>query len=218
MPKPQQPKKGNPYNKFRHEAFERNGEQVISGLADAEARTSKGFGDALVAINTSLFALGCFFLRSEQNSARRRDLAEEAEQIWHVHMLAGGFMSYLTKGKPLGMPFGPFAKVALHHICVDLLRRRDRVRTLASLDGFSDPRRDGRDTPELRELELVCRELMEKLPPKWQEVLRSIYWHGRSSLETSDRLQTNPNTVATWHARSRKRLGDEFRKRGYWPP
>ena len=53
---------------------------------------------------------------------------------------------------------------------------------------------------------------METLPPKWQEVLRSIYWDGRSNLETSDQLQTNPQTVATWHLRSRKRLGDEFRK------
>jgi RNA polymerase sigma factor (sigma-70 family) len=218
MSRPKYPAKANPDNKLRREAFERNSEQVISGLADAEARTSREFGEALAAINASLFAMAYSFLRGEPNLARRRDLAEEARQIWHEKMLAVGFKSYLTEGKPLGWPFGRYAIAALFHICVSLLRGRDRVCTLASLDGFSDPRRDPRDAAERRELELDCRELMEKLPPKWQEMLRSIYWHRRSNLETSDRLQTNPNTVATWHARSRKRLGGEFRKRGYWPP
>jgi RNA polymerase sigma factor (sigma-70 family) len=220
MSNPQKPKNENPDNSDRCEALERNSAHVISVLhsADAKARSSKEFGEALAAMNGSLFALAYFFLRGEPNFARRRDLAEEARQIWCAKMLAGGFKSYLTKGKPRGWPFGRYARAALRHICIDLLRGRDRVGTLASLDGFSDPRRDPSDPAERSDLKSDCRELMKTLPPKWQELLRLLYWDGRSSLEASNELRVNLQTVANWHLRSRKRLGDEFRKRGYWPP
>lgn len=220
MSKPLQPEKENPDNKPRGEAFERNSEHVMSGLdlPHAKRRMPEEFVKSLAELNVSLFALSYSFLRSEPNLARRRELAEEARQMWHLKMLAVGFRSYLTNGRPFGLPFGPYARAALYHICVSLLRGRDRACALAALDGFSDPRRDPPYVAERRELESDCRELMESLPPKWQEVLRSIYWDGRSGVETSDRLQTNPQTVANWHLRSRKRLANEFRKRGYWPP
>jgi RNA polymerase sigma factor (sigma-70 family) len=208
-----------PDNKRRREAFERDCQCVISRLDSlhAKRRASDEFHKALAAINVALFAMAYSFLRSRRNLARRRDLAEEARQIWHKKMLAVGFKSYLTKGKPFGKPFGPYARVSLHHICVSLLRDR-RVCTLPSLDGFSDPRRDPREAAERRELELDCRDLMKTLPPHWQELLRSLYWEGRSNFEASDQLDVNPQTVANWHLRSRKQLGNEFRRRGYWPP
>jgi RNA polymerase sigma factor (sigma-70 family) len=220
MSKTKHPATVNPDNGGRREAFERDCQFVISRLDSlhAKRRAAQEFNDALGAINVSLFALAYSFLRSEPNPCRRRDLAEEAQQIWHERMLAVGFKSYLTKGKPFGRPFAPYASAALYHICVNLRRGRDRVCTVATLDGFSDPRRDPRDTAERRELELDCRELMKTLPPHWQELLRSLYWEGRSNLEASDQLDVNPQTVANWHLRSRKQLGDEFRRRGYWPP
>jgi len=220
MSKPKHSNDENPDNNRRREAFERNSAQVMAGLGSphAKRRSAEDFGESLTALNASLFALAYCFLRSEPNPSHRRDLAEEARQIWHVKMLAGGFQSYLTKGKRSGKPFGPYARTALYHICVDILRGRDRICTLATLDGFSDPRRDPRAAAEHRELERTCRELMETLPSKWQEVLRAIYCEGLSGIEISDRLGTNPQSVANWHLRSRKRLGDEFRRRGYWPP
>jgi RNA polymerase sigma factor (sigma-70 family) len=201
----------------RREAFERDCQCVLSRLDSlhAKRRASEEFDKSLAAINAALFAMASSLLGGEPTFARRRDLAEEARQIWHMKMLAVGFKSYLTEGKPQGKPFGPYARVTLHHICVSLLRGRDRVCTLSSLDGFSDPRRD---TAGHRELELDFRELMAELPRHWQEVLRSLYWDGRTSFETSDRLNVNPQTVANWHMRSRKRLGEEFGRRGYWPP
>jgi RNA polymerase sigma factor (sigma-70 family) len=218
MSKGKRPKKENPDNKPRGEAFERHSEHVMATLdsTDAKARRSPKFDEALIGMSGWLFGMAYFFLRGEPNLARRRALAEEAGQIWHVKMLTRGFRKYLTEGKPFGIPFSPFAAIVLRNTCVDLLR--DRVCTLASLDGFSDPRRDPRDPAERRELELACRELMGLLPPRYRDVLRSIYWDGLSVLETSKSMQTNPQNVANWHLRSRRRLGDAFRKRGYWPP
>jgi RNA polymerase sigma factor (sigma-70 family) len=220
MSKPKHPATGSPDNNRRREAFEHHSQRVMSDLesSDLKRRTSEEFGNSLAAMNASLFALACFFLRGEPNFVRRRDLAEDARQIWCAKMLAGGFKSYLTKGKPFGLPFGPYATITLRNICVSLRRGRDRVGTLASLDGFSDPRCDPRDAAVRRELERDCRELIEGLPTQWQELLRSLYWDGRSSLEASDELRVNPQTVANWHLRSRRRLRDDFRRRGYWPP
>jgi RNA polymerase sigma factor (sigma-70 family) len=220
MFKSKQPRNENLHSSRRRESFERNCQCVISGLysVGANGRTSGKFGEALAAMNGSLFAMAYYFLRSEPSLARRRDLAEEARQIWHAKMLAVGFKSYLTKGEPFGRPFGRYAIVALLHICVSLRRGRDRIGTLASLDGFSDPRRDPRDAAEHRDLKLDCRKLMARLPSKWQELLRLLYVEGCSNLEAADRLRVNPQTVANWHLRSRKRLRDEFRRRGYWPP
>jgi len=220
MSNPKHPAKENPEKGRRHAAFEVDSAHVMTGLdsGHAKRRATEEFDNSLASLNASLFALGYSFLGSEPNPGRRRDLAEEARQIWYERMLAVGFKSYLTKGKPFGLPFGPYARAALYHICVSLGRGRGRVCTLATLDGFSDPRRDPCDAAERRELEVDCREVMKTLPPHWQELLRSLYWEGRSNLEASDQLDVNPQTVANWHSRSRKRLGDEFRRRGYWPP
>jgi RNA polymerase sigma factor (sigma-70 family) len=217
MPKGKRPKKENPDNKPRGEAFERHSEHVMATLdsTDAKARRSPEFHEALIGMSGELFGTAYFFLRGEPNLARRRDLAEEAKQICLAKMLAAGFKSYMTEGKPFGLPYGPLARTIMRHVCIDLLRGRDRACTLASLDGFSDPRRD---ETKRRELELDCRELMDRLPPKWQLVLRLRYWYGFSILEIAKLLKTNPQTVANWHLRSRRRLGDAFRKRGYWPP
>jgi hypothetical protein len=73
MRKSKRPANENRDNNHRREAFERNGEQVISGLEDVEARTSREFGEALVAINDSLSAMAYSFLWREANYARRRD-------------------------------------------------------------------------------------------------------------------------------------------------
>jgi RNA polymerase sigma factor (sigma-70 family) len=201
--------------KGRSQRLETSCAYVISILGSTTVpNQSERFNEALLVINSTLIAFAWFFLGNLPNLARRHELAREAVQIWHRNMLAKGFCSYRRSGK--GRPFAPFAIRSLHNICVSLMRELNRAARVASLDDVVDRRNDFRRAFERRELEHDCSELLQSLSADHRECLRLIYWEDLSGMEVAERMGTNPRTVATWHLRGRKRLAEDFRKRGYW--
>jgi hypothetical protein len=117
--------------------FEEDCACVIAILDSQERlRPSKRFEQALAGMSSTLVALAHVFFRSERNTRRRQDLANDAVATWHMRMLAKGYRSYLEK--QTGLPFGPYAKQSLHNICVSMMRRLNRDRSVALVDECFD--------------------------------------------------------------------------------
>jgi RNA polymerase sigma-70 factor, ECF subfamily len=108
-----------------------------------------------------------------------------------------------------GMKLGPWVNAIARHKIIDALRRRG-ARQFAPIEDFEAviPAPEGEDPHDLSDAD----RLIARLPPRQQDIVRSISLQGRSIAATATRLSMSEGAVRVALHRALKSLGEAWRR------